>query len=754
MYQANASNPVETRLSLCMIVKDEAALIGACLHSVKDVVDEIIIVDTGSTDDTVAICQSYGAHVYKLGWRNDFAEARNYSLQHATGDWILWMDADEQLDQDTASSLRDILAVQDSDIAVIELINYIGSEPANKDLAYLVRHHRLFRNHRGFQFKGAIHEQLNVQEVLGTNINVYILPVKIHHYGYMDVHVKNREKSERNMKLLEQEKLNEGYNPWIDYHLASEYYRLGQYEQAYAQVNVGIKGFIERGKLPPSLCYKLKYDALLANGSYEGGWPSIERAIQLYPDYVDLYLYKGIILFHKQKHELALEAFHQCLTLGEENLQHLTMRGVGSFHAWYHIGLCYEKLGRPKEAVHAYQQSLAGYSQHEKAREALSRLLQQEQEQAASIKISLCMIVRNEEESLQRCLDSVIGLVDEIIIVDTGSTDNTKQIATQNKAKVYEFEWIDDFGAARNYAFSKATQEYILWLDADDVIQQKDHAAFKELKQTLSRDIKSVTMAYVLNTNEAGEPLFSIRRNRLVRRDANFKWHGPVHEYLAVGGQIQHSDIAVYHKKDKQYTDRNLRIYENRLAAGEQFTPRDLYYYANELKDHARYEDALEFYEKFLQTKQGWVEDCIQACLKMETCHDKLNNESKRLTTLFRSFEFDKPHSDICCQIGEILLNDQRLHQAIYWFEQATQLVIPSDQLTMTQESTWTWVPHLKLCVSYDQIGQTEKACYHNEIALSYLPDHPSMLYNRDYFKQKLGDRFEFVTASSGREVL
>ncbi|WP_245596194.1 glycosyltransferase [Paenibacillus taiwanensis] len=754
MDEMNTVIPVKGRLSLCMIVKDEAALVGTCLHRVKDVVDEIIVVDTGSADDTVAICESYGAQVYTMEWKNDFAAARNYSLQQATGDWILWLDADEQLDQDTAPLIRDILAVQDADIAVIELINYIGAEPANKDLAFLVRHHRLFRNHRGFRFNGAIHEQLNVYDVLGTSFNVHVLPVKVHHYGYMDVHVKNREKSERNRKLLEQEKQKEGYSPWVDYHLASEYYRLEQYEQAYAQVNVSIKGFIERSKLPPSLCYKLKYDALLANGSYEGGWPSIERAIQLYPDYVDLYFYKGIILFHKQKHQLALEAFQHCLTIGEENLQHLTLRGVGSFHAWYHIGLCYEKLGQPREAVHAYGQCLAAYNQHDKAQEALARLIQQEQVEAASIKISLCMIVRNEEESLQRCLDSVVGLVDEIIVVDTGSTDRTKEIAAQNNAKIYDFEWIDDFGAARNYAFSKATQEYILWLDADDVIEQKDYEAFKQLKQTLSREVKSVTMAYVLSTNEAGEPLFSIRRNRLVRRDANFMWHGPVHEYLAVGGQIQHSEIAVYHKKDKQYTDRNLRIYENRLARGEQFTPRDLYYYANELKDHARYEDALEFYEKFLQTNQGWVEDCIQACLKMESCHDKLNNESQRLSALFRSFEFDKPHSDICCQIGEIMLNNQRHHQAIYWFEQATQLVIPSDQLTMTQKSTWTWVPHLKLCVSYDQLGQTERACYHNEIALSYLPDHPSMLYNRDYFKLKLGERFELATTGGGREVL
>ncbi|MEJ9268433.1 glycosyltransferase family 2 protein, partial [Bacillus thuringiensis] len=85
------------------------------------------------------------------------------------------------------------------------------------------------------------------------------------------------------------------------------------------------------------------------------------------------------------------------------------------------------------------------------------------------ITISLCMIVKNEVEVLSRCLDAIRDGVEEIIIVDTGSTDATKKVAQQYTAKIYDFEWIDDFSAARNFAFSKATNEYILWLDADDI---------------------------------------------------------------------------------------------------------------------------------------------------------------------------------------------------------------------------------------------------------------------------------------------
>lgn len=166
------------------------------------------------------------------------------------------------------------------------------------------------------------------------------------------------------------------------------------------------------------------------------------------------------------------------------------------------------------------------------------------------ITISLCMIVKNEEDVLKRCVDSVKDIVDEIIIVDTGSTDKTREIAESLTDKVYDFEWIDDFSAARNFAYSKATMEYILILDADDVVLEEDREKFKKLKRELSPDVDMVLMPYNVGFDSKGNVTLTYNRERLSRRDRGFRWVEPVHEHLAYFGKTQYADVCITHKKN------------------------------------------------------------------------------------------------------------------------------------------------------------------------------------------------------------
>lgn len=350
--------------------------------------------------------------------------------------------------------------------------------------------------------------------------------------------------------------------------------------------------------------------------------------------------------------------------------------------------------------------------------------------------ISLCMIVRNEEQALPHSLGSVADIVDEIIVVDTGSTDRTIDIAKSYGAKVFSFTWIDDFAAARNYSFSKATQTFIMWLDADDRLLPEDRQRLAELKKNLDLSVDSYTMPYHLQTDKDGKVISSLRRNRLVRRDRGFRWIGPVHEYLQVGGQIRHSDVAITHQKEKAYTDRNLRIYRNREQKGEQFSPRDLYYFGNELKDHLHYEEAVVKYEAFLDGGKGWVEDNIQACQKMATCYYQLGMREEALRALFRSFFYDVPRAAVCCQIGAMHVDYGDYRAAISWYERAAACKEAQTQMAMVDHSASTWLPHLQLCVCYDKLGMRSKALYHHEQAKKFNPDHPSVQYNDGYFQR------------------
>ncbi|MDE7283713.1 MAG: glycosyltransferase family 2 protein, partial [Lachnospiraceae bacterium] len=145
------------------------------------------------------------------------------------------------------------------------------------------------------------------------------------------------------------------------------------------------------------------------------------------------------------------------------------------------------------------------------------------------ITISLCMIVKNEEKLLARCLDSVAGLMDEIIIVDTGSTDRTKEIAAKYTDKIYDFEWVQDFSAARNFAFSKAGMEYIYSADADEVLDEENRKAFLRLKETLLPEIDIVQMYYANQLDFGTIYNFDKElRPKLFKRLRTFTWAEPI----------------------------------------------------------------------------------------------------------------------------------------------------------------------------------------------------------------------------------
>ncbi len=207
-------------LSVILIVKNESAVLSQCLESVADIADEIVVCDTGSTDDTAAIARRHGARVHTISWENDFAKARNASIALATGDWLLHMDADEVLDPVDAPTLRAIVdGNTDADAVEVILANYCndprawrwvavppGSPMARGYAGYLpVGLLRLFRNHRGIEYREAVHENITAS-VLERGGRILHSNIVIHHYGY-EVSPERRLEKARFYYTLAQEKV-------------------------------------------------------------------------------------------------------------------------------------------------------------------------------------------------------------------------------------------------------------------------------------------------------------------------------------------------------------------------------------------------------------------------------------------------------------------------------------------------------------------------------------------------------------------
>ena len=355
------------------------------------------------------------------------------------------------------------------------------------------------------------------------------------------------------------------------------------------------------------------------------------------------------------------------------------------------------------------------------------------------MELSLCMIVRNEEKRLGKCLDSVAAAVDEIVILDTGSQDGTKEIAMRYTPHVQDYIWQDDFAAARNASFALATKPFILWLDADDVIDPPQLQKLMELKETLNDDIDAVMMPYHYAFSRCGEPTLIFERERIVRREAGFLFSGMVHEAMNVSGHVIHADIAVRHTGEHGASSnrRNLAIYDSWIGRGMQLSARDQYYYARELRNAGEYARALQAYDAFL-AMDGWTVNRQDALRERGECLDCLDRHVQARRSYFAALEEGEPRAETLCALGESFFKEGKLRAAAAWYRAALLCRMPEERRSFVFPQAYGYVPLMQLCVILSRLGEEEEACRMNEQALLVRPGDPSALYNRAYFAQRL----------------
>lgn len=552
-----------------MIVRDEEPWIARSLLSVREAVDEMIVVDTGSHDRTMDIAHDLGAKVLQFPWTESFAEARNYSLRHATGDWLLWMDADEEIALADAPKLREVRSIRNSRLASLETIHFNSAFRPKPHEAYRLSQCRLFRNGEGFHFTGGIHEQLSLSGLHdGKDSDTpFLLPLRLFHYGYLQSVTSIKSKHGRNLKLLQQSIADEpNPDPWSLYHIAGEYQRIGDYANAFRQVNLAIAASLGQRKLPPSLFYKLKYGCLLAAGSFREGWPGIDKATSLYPDYVDLHLYKGCILMHIGQVEAAISAFEHCLSLGENALHHMVLRGAGTFYPCYYLGNCYEMLGEPGDAAAWYSRALEYSPALAEAAAKLSHLREGMQvtdghpsgNRCASDhplpgktcpsfatvernKWSVVVLISSEDgprSALNKWVQKWKLLADEWIVIDAGMGKDARGLAEELEAQILHFT-----NGEGPFQFWDKIQEvlttpYVLWLHPYDEVCGEDLDALGSLKQSLISSKTMISFNLCLQAEGIDQQHWMVQRNRLAHRETVLSCNPISGEFVAVPGSM------------------------------------------------------------------------------------------------------------------------------------------------------------------------------------------------------------------------
>lgn len=363
-------------LSLCMIVKDEEAMLPRCLAAVRDWVDEIVVVDTGSTDRTVQIAEDFGARVLHHEWSGDFAAARNVSFDAATGDWLMFLDADEVLVEGDGPKLRALTGKVWREAMFLVETNYTG---AIED-GVASRHNalRVFRNRPEYRFEGRIHEQIS-HKLPAIPERLEVTDVRIEHYGYLGVVRESKNKSQRNIELLERQVEEGNDTPFVRFNLGAEYDALDRHEEALEQFRKAwdkLKDDPNRARYGyyPSFCSRF-VRVLYASGHHDEAVETGERVLRELPEFTDIVLHQAWALRHKGSDEEAIERFKKAIEMGDAPPKYSAAVGAGTFLALTGLAEALLARGDVEGAAKQLRRSLEEHPRYIGAVEPYARAL-------------------------------------------------------------------------------------------------------------------------------------------------------------------------------------------------------------------------------------------------------------------------------------------------------------------------------------------------------------------------------------------
>lgn len=344
-------------LSACLIVRDEADNLPRCLRSLEGVVDEIVVVDTGSVDDTADIARRAGAKVFSFPWCDDFSAARNESIGHASGDWILWIDGDDELQQRSPDTLRQLCAQlpPDADGLWLEVRSAIDKD---RDSRWVTRQWRVFRNHAGIRFLGRIHEQATLPQ--GEPKVILQDYVSLRHWGYAAGEDAFRKKDERNTRLLLLSIAEEPDNPLHYYNLGRQRSFQGRPDLALMVLEQGIDHWFSNPSeawTAVGALFSAAAAAAVDCGQYERALAVEQRTPERYVT-ADLLYYAGAAQWALGRPMAAIPRLERAATDATTIDQRLHDRATSTWLPRLALSEIFLHLG---DASRAYDQALAAH---------------------------------------------------------------------------------------------------------------------------------------------------------------------------------------------------------------------------------------------------------------------------------------------------------------------------------------------------------------------------------------------------------
>ena len=526
-FKSKSESASKFKISACYIVKNEEKTLPRSIESLRFAVDEIVVVDTGSTDNTVEIAKSYGAKIIETSWQDDFSAPRNLAIENATGDWIIFIDADEFFinPNRVRKTIEKLSGAEAIFMMRIDIDEDKGGKEINRDF-YL----RAFRNVDHLRYKGLIHE--NVENVNGGSFNYKMAgdDLILYHTGYSAT--KAESKLHRNLAILQKEIEKEGIQLRHHIALVDCYFALEDYEKTLQHAREILKTNSRPITGLAIFYHKVSFTMRKLNVSISEMMELLNEAVNAFPNDPEFRIERGMLLNYLQKYEEAAQDVRVTLKNADKK-----------------SGL--SQLAR--DLLADIERKLAEVNKLRKLKP--SKKLGSNK---TKLKISVCYIVKNEEHNLPRSLDSLKDQVDEIVVVDTGSTDGTMEAAKSYGAKVLESPWNNDFSTPRNMALDNATGDWIIFLDADEYFTDETCKNVRSVIEQADKLGKNGLLINLVNidVDKGNKVLDTTYILRMYRNVKEWRFVGRIHEELrkAGGGTIDKISLVPTNKLELYHT--------------------------------------------------------------------------------------------------------------------------------------------------------------------------------------------------------